>query len=211
MTALYRKQPPVLRLWAAHLFFIVLSNYAVQIPVSVFGIETTWGTFTYPFLFVLTDLTVRLFGQRSARRLVFMAMMPALLMSYLVGTLFELGQYRGLAALSEFSLFIFRIALASFAGYVVGQLLDITVFQRLRDTGDWWVAPSAASVFGNLIDTAIFYSVAFYQTSDPYLAANWVWLGSVDYVVKIISGLLIFVPVYGAVLSIVTRRLRARA
>jgi uncharacterized integral membrane protein (TIGR00697 family) len=84
---------PLKKLWLAHIFFIVLSNYAVQLPITVLGIETTWGTFTYPFLFLLTDLTVRLFSDRSARRIVFFAMWPGLLLSYLIGTIFQQGAY----------------------------------------------------------------------------------------------------------------------
>lgn len=196
---------PVKRLWLAHIFFIVLSNYCVQLPVTVLGIETTWGTFTYPFLFLLTDLTVRLYHAQAARRLIFMAMMPSLVLSYLVGTLFEQGSYQGLAALTTFSLFIFRIALASFTAYALGQLLDITVFSRLREKGPWWSAPTASSVLGNLLDTFVFYSIAFYATSDAYLAANWVQLAWVDYAVKILAGLVIFIPIYGMILKMIMR------
>ena len=199
---------PLKRLWAAHIFFIVLSNYAVQLPVTVLGIETTWGTFTYPFLFLLTDLTVRLFGDRLARRIIFFAMMPALLLSYIFGAVFQQGDFQGLASLTTFSLFVFRIALASFVAYALGQLLDIFVFQRLRQLYQWWLAPAAASVFGNLLDTFIFYSVAFYQTTDAYMAENWVALAWVDYGVKILAGLVIFVPLYGIFLNYILNRLR---
>ncbi|MBO7173416.1 MAG: 7-cyano-7-deazaguanine/7-aminomethyl-7-deazaguanine transporter [Burkholderiaceae bacterium] len=198
---------PLKKLWLAHIFFIVLSNYAVQLPITVLGIETTWGTFTYPFLFLLTDLTVRLFGDRSARRIVFFAMWPSLLLSYLIGTLFQQGAYQGLDYLSTFSVFVFRIALASFVAYAVGQLMDIHVFQRLREKSQWWLAPAAATTVGNLIDTLIFYSVAFYQTTDAYMAENWFSLACVDYAVKMLAGLLIFVPMYGAVLGLLLKSL----
>ena len=202
---------PVRRLWLAHIFFIVLSNYCVQLPVTLLGIETTWGTFTYPFLFLLTDLTVRLYDAKAARRLVFMAVMPALVLSYLVGALFEQGAYQGVLALTNFSLFIFRIALASFTAYALGQLLDITVFSRLRQKGPWWSAPTASSILGNLLDTFVFYAVAFYATSDAYLASHWVQLAWVDYAVKILAGLVIFVPAYGLVLKMIMRWLSRQA
>lgn len=201
---------PLKKLWLAHIFFIVLSNYAVQLPITVLGIETTWGTFTYPFLFLLTDLTVRLFGDRSARRIVFFAMWPGLLLSYLIGTIFQQGAYQGLASLSVLSLFVFRIALASFVAYAVGQLMDIFVFQRLREKSQWWLAPAASTTAGNFIDTFIFYSVAFYQTTDPYMAENWFSLGCVDFVVKMLAGLLIFVPMYGMFLSVLLKVLGAK-
>lgn len=199
---------PLKRLWLAHVFFIVLSNYAVQIPVKLLEIETTWGTFTYPFLFLLTDLTVRLFGDRLARRIIFFAMIPSLGLSYLIGVLFQQGNYQGWQALFCFSVFVFRIALASFLAYTFGQLLDIFVFQKLRQKTKWWLAPTAASVVGNLLDTFIFYFVAFYQTTDSYMSENWSALAWVDYSVKILAGLLIFVPLYGIVLNMILRKLR---
>lgn len=199
---------PELRLCAAHLVVIAISNYAVQLPVTVLGIETTWGTFTYPLLYVTTDLTVRLFGARRARRIVALAMLPALLASYVLGTLFAHGTFQGADALGTFSMFMFRIALASFCGYAVGQLLDITVFARLRRLRRWYVAPAASSVAGNLVDTALFYFIAFHACSDPYLAENYVALGVVDYCVKLLAALLLFVPLYGALLRVLTRLLQ---
>ena len=201
---------PLKKLWLAHIFFIVLSNYSVQLPVTVLGIETTWGTFTYPFLFLITDLTVRLYGDRSARRIIFFAMLPSLVFSYVIGTLFQQGTYQGLAYLGTFSLFVFRIALASFIAYGVGQLMDIHVFQRLREHSQWWLAPAASSTAGNLIDTLLFFSVAFYQTTDAYMAQHWFSLACVDFVVKMLAGLIIFLPVYGAVLNVLLRVLQRR-
>ena len=147
------KDFPLRRLFLLHIFIIVLSNYAVQIPITVLGIETTVGTFTFPFVFVTTDLTVRLYGAHKARKVIFCAMLPALVISYFVGTLFAFGQFQGFAALGTFSIFVFRIAAASFGAYIFGQLADILVFQRLRKLPRWWPAPAASSIFGNLLDT----------------------------------------------------------
>jgi uncharacterized integral membrane protein (TIGR00697 family) len=130
--------------------------------------------------------------------------------NFLIGTIFQQGAYQGLASLSVFSLFVFRIALASFVAYAVGQLMDIFVFQRLREKSQWWLAPAASTTAGNLIDTFIFYSVAFYQTTDPYMAENWFSLGCVDFVVKMLAGLLIFVPMYGMFLSVLLKVLGAK-
>lgn len=196
---------PLKKLWFIHIFIIVLSNYAVQIPMTIFGINTTLGTFTYPFIFLTTDLTVRIFGQHKARVIVFFAMIPALILSYVFGTMFEHGEYQGIAHLGDFSLFVFRIALASFSAYVAGQLADILVFQRLRRMKQWWPAPSASSIFGNILDTYVFFAVAFMHCPDPFMAEHWVELGIVDYLVKVSANLIIFVPVYGAVLMYLSK------
>lgn len=196
---------PLRRLFLLHIFIIVLSNYAVQIPITVLGIETTVGTFTFPFVFVTTDLTVRLYGAHLARKVILYAMLPALLLSYVVGTLFAFGQFQGFAALGTFSIFVFRIAAASFGAYLFGQLADILVFQRLRRLKQWWAAPAASSVFGNLLDTFAFFSIAFYQCVDEYMAANWVHLAWVDYAVKLIVCLVLFVPIYGMFLAFLSK------
>lgn len=198
-------QQPLTKLFCLHVLIIVLSNYAVQIPCTVLGIETTWGTFTYPFIFLTTDLTVRLYGPHLARRVIFVAMIPALVISYFVGTLFAHGDYQGFGALAVFSIFVFRISAASFSAYVVGQLADILVFSRLRRMRQWWPAPAASAVVGNALDTFVFFAVSFYQTTDAYMAANWVHLGIVDYTVKIIASLALFVPLYGMLLNLLAK------
>ncbi len=194
-------QQPLTKLFCLHVFIIVLSNYAVQIPVTVLGIDTTFGTFTYPFIFLTTDLTVRLYGAIAARKVIFLAMLPALVISYFVGTLFAFGEYQGFGALTVFSIFVFRIAAASFSAYIVGQLADILVFSRLRRLKQWWPAPAASSIAGNALDTFVFYAIAFWQTTDAYMAENWVALGIVDYLVKIAASLALFVPLYGIILN----------
>ncbi|HAR79504.1 MAG TPA: 7-cyano-7-deazaguanine/7-aminomethyl-7-deazaguanine transporter [Succinivibrionaceae bacterium] len=197
---------PLKKLWFAHVFIIVLSNYAVQIPILMFGcINSTLGTFTYPFIFLATDLTVRIYGQKKARIVIFSAMIPALIISYLVGTVFAHGSFQGIDNLSTFNSFVFRIALASFSAYVLGQLADIFVFQKLRQLKKWWPAPAASSVFGNMLDTYAFFAVAFYHTTDAFMAANWMEIATVDYAVKMAASLIIFVPVYGVFLSFINK------
>lgn len=198
-------QQPLKKLFCLHVFIIVLSNYAVQIPCTVLGVETTMGTFTYPFIFLTTDLTVRLYGSEPARRVIFIAMIPALIISYFVGTLFAHGSYQGFGALAVFSIFVFRIAAASFSAYVVGQLADILVFSRLRRMRQWWPAPAASSVVGNALDTFVFYFIAFWHTTDAYMASHWIPLSIVDYVVKVIASLALFVPLYGIILSFLAK------
>lgn len=196
-----------------HIFIITISNYLVQItfeikvPFTDWVIPTTWGTFTFPFIFLATDLTVRVFGAELARKIIFLVMLPALLISYVISVLFFETEFQGFAALSEFNLFVFRIALASFSGYVVGQFLDIFVFNRLRQGKSWWLAPMCSTIFGTLIDTFVFFAVAFYKSSDEYMAEHWFTIGAVDYAFKLFVSLLLFLPLYGVVLNFIMKKL----
>jgi uncharacterized integral membrane protein (TIGR00697 family) len=195
---------------AFHILIIIVSNYLVQLPVSLFGWHTTWGAFSFPFIFLATDLTVRLLGKQAARRVIARVMLPALLASYGVSVLFQEGAYRGVDALLEFNDFVLRISLASFAAYVVGQWLDIQVFDRLRRLRQWWVAPAASTTLGTLMDTFVFFSVAFWNSSNAFMAANWVEIATVDYVIKLAISLALFVPLYGMLLNTLMRLLPGR-
>lgn len=155
-----------------HILIIASSNYLVQFPITVFGFKATWGAFTFPFIFLATDLTVRLLGAKMGRRIIFYAMLPALLVSYLVTVGFRNGDWLGWDVFSVFDLFVARIAIASFSAYVVGQILDVFVFNKLRQNKQWWHAPVASAIFGNLMDTFVFFFIAFYKTSDAYLSEN---------------------------------------
>ena len=117
-----------------HLLVITSSNYLVQLPISIFGFHTTWGAFSFPFIFLATDLTVRIFGAPLARRIIFAVMVPALAISYGISALFYMGEWQGFAALGTFNLFVARIAVASFMAYALGQILDVHVFNRLRQS-----------------------------------------------------------------------------
>ena len=202
--AQYRRA--VLFLAAAHITIIAASNYLVQLPINLAGLHTTWGAFSFPFIFLATDLTVRIFGKEAARRIIFFAMGPALLISYVIGVLFQQGSFQGADALLAANTFVGRIAAASFMAYALGQLLDIHVFDRLRRNARWWIAPAVSTVFGNLADTAAFFSIAFYQSPDPFMAANWPEIAAVDYASKLLISLLLFVPAYGVVLASLQRR-----
>lgn len=194
---------------AFHIAIVIASNYLVQLPIMLLGFHSTWGAFSFPFIFLATDLTVRLIGKQEARRVITRAMLPALLASYVVGVLFHEGRFNGWEALAAFNGFVFRIALASFAAYVLGQLLDIQVFDRIRQKSRaWWLAPAAASVFGQALDTAAFFAIAFWRSADPFMAANWVEIAVVDYVIKLVVSLLLFVPAYGVVLAAIVRAMR---
>lgn len=194
-----------------HILIIIASNYLVQIPIDLFGFHSTWGAFSFPFIFLATDLTVRLIGKAEARRVIMRAMLPALIVSYVVSVVFQEGSYNGVAALGEFNTFVFRIAFASFAAYVLGQLLDVQVFDRMRRKyAQWWIAPAAASVFGQALDTAAFFSIAFWRSTNPFMAANWGEIALVDYVIKLSVSLLLFVPMYGIALNAIVRSMKRR-
>lgn len=192
---------------SAHITIIAASNYLVQLPFDLFGLHTTWGAFSFPFIFLATDLTVRTFGKITARKIIFFAMGPALVFSYLIGVLFQQGSFQGADALLSLNTFVGRIAAASFMAYALGQLLDIHIFDRLRQAARWWVAPAVSTIFGNLADTAAFFSIAFYQSPDPFMAANWPEIAAVDYASKLLISLLLFVPAYGVALGWLQRHI----
>lgn len=195
---------------AFHILIIIASNYLVQLPFSLFGWHTTWGAFSFPFIFLATDLTVRLLGKQAARKIIARVMLPALVVSYVFSVLFQEGVFRGFDTLNQLNHFVLRISLASFLAYVIGQFLDIQVFDRLRKLRQWWVAPSAAMIAGNLVDTFVFFSVAFWRSDNAFMAANWVEIAAVDYVIKLIISLMLFVPLYGILLNAILRLLAGR-
>jgi len=201
-----RRQKALALLIAFHIAIIIASNYLVQLPITLFGYHTTWGAFSFPFIFLATDLTVRLLGKSAARKVIARVMLPALLVSYAVSVVFQEGSYRGIESLLSFNDFVLRISLASFVAYVIGQLLDIQVFDRLRQSKKWWIAPSLSTVLGNLADTFAFFSVAFWRSSNEFMATHWVEIATVDYAIKLGISLLLFLPLYGVLLKALLRR-----
>ena len=190
-----------------HLLVITSSNYLVQLPVSIFGFHTTWGAFSFPFIFLATDLTVRIFGAPLARRIVFSVMAPALMISYVISSLFYMGEWQGFGALAHFNLFVARIAAASFMAYALGQILDVHVFNRLRQSRHWWLAPTASTLFGNISDTLAFFFIAFWRSTDPFMATHWVEIALVDYCFKVLISIVFFLPMYGVLLNMLLKKL----
>ncbi|CDK74008.1 Putative preQ0 transporter [Klebsiella pneumoniae IS22] len=186
---------------------ITSSNYLVQLPISIFGFHTTWGAFSFPFIFLATDLTVRIFGAPLARRIIFAVMVPALAISYGISALFYMGEWQGFAALGTFNLFVARIAVASFMAYALGQILDVHVFNRLRQSRRWWLAPTASTLFGNISDTVAFFFIAFWRSPDPFMAAHWGEIALVDYSFKVLISIIFFLPMYGVLLNMLLKRL----
>jgi len=196
---------------AFHIIVIAASNYLVQLPFSLAGFHTTWGAFSFPFIFLASDLTVRLFGAPLARKIVMSVLLPALLISYIVSCVIVNGEYVGFSALTEFNAFVARIALASFIAYFFGQLLDIGIFNQLRAEKKWWVAPVISTIIGNFLDTMLFFLIAFYASSDPFMAEHWLEIALVDYSFKLIISLLFFLPMYGVLLSFLSAKLEVLA
>lgn len=200
-------------IWLAlfHILIITASNWLVRYPFTVFGVATTWAALSYPFTFLSTDLTVRIFGAAHARRIIFAAMLPGLLFSYL------LSIFSGASGGALWDSVAARIAVASLSAYAAGQLLDVFVFNRLRQLKQWWPAPAASTVLGNALDTLIFFALAFYGSQDAFMAAHWPEIAAVDYGCKLVISGLLFLPAYGVLLGVLTRRLthietqRARA
>jgi uncharacterized PurR-regulated membrane protein YhhQ (DUF165 family) len=159
---------------AAMAVIVALSNFAVQFPFRHFGLADylTWGAFTYPFAFLVNDLTNRRFGSAAARQVVFVGFVAAVLLSMLLATP--------------------RIAAASGTAFLAAQLLDVSVFDRLRRAA-WWKAPFISSVIGSAVDTAIFFSLAFAGTPLP-----WISWGIVDFFVKLGFAAALVVPYWYA-------------
>ena len=150
---------------AAMTVIVTLSNFAVQYPINDW---LTWGALTYPVAFLVTDLTNRALGAGAARRVVYAGFAVAVLLSIAVA-----GP---------------RIALASGLAFLLAQLLDITIFDRLR-RAVWWQAPFISSTLASALDTALFFSLAFAGTAVP-----WVTLAFGDYGVKLAIAVAMLVP-----------------
>ncbi|MCZ2721890.1 7-cyano-7-deazaguanine/7-aminomethyl-7-deazaguanine transporter [Marinomonas sp. 15G1-11] len=202
-----QRSKALLLLAAFHLLIIASSNYLVQIPFTVLGFHTTWGAFTFPFIFLATDLTVRIFGARLARKIIFLVMIPAMVVSYVLSVIFFQGEYKGLDALSTIDWFVARIAIASLMAYLLGQMLDVQIFNRLRLLKQWWIAPAASTLLGNGLDTLAFFGIAFYQSPDPFMAQHWQEIAWADYGFKLLISLGLFIPMYGVLLSFLTNKI----
>lgn len=176
---------PLLPATAAMIAVVAAANVLVQHPITAFGVGDwlTWGAFTYPLSFLVTDLTNRRFGPEAARRVVYVG--------------FALGVALSIALATP------RIALASGAAFLAGQLLDVHVFDRLRRQA-WWRAPLVSSFLASAVDTALFFSLAFAFTPVP-----WPTLALGDFGVKLAMALLLLAPFRAAMALIRARPLAA--
>ena len=156
---------------------VLSSNYLVQFPIKYYGLEKilTYGAFTYPIAFLITDLANRSYGKLAARKIVYIG--------FIIGisfTLFFTTNFSDLISV--------RIAIGSGTAFIVAQLLDVQIFDKLRKK-EWFVAPLTSSFIGSVVDTFLFFSISFYGTG-----IAWVTLSVGDLAVKIFVALLMLIP-----------------
>ena len=182
-----------------HCLIIAISNYLVQFPINIFGLDYTIGTFTFPIIVLATDLTVRLSNATNARKVISYAFIPAFIISYIFAD--------------------FRIAIASVLAYSIGQLLDVFVFSKVRErVGDegvnlssyWYLAPAVSTFFAQFIDTYLFYGVAFYNSADDFMRENWDIIAFNDFILKLVVCYLAFLPIYVLILNRTFNYIRTR-
>ena len=156
---------------------IIISNYLVQFPINKFNLQDilTYGAFSYPITFLITDLANRRFGKQEARKLVYIGFTTGILLTIFVSTNFQ-------------DIISIRIAAGSGTAFLVAQLIDIEIFQRLRKN-KWFVAPITSSVIGSTIDTFLFFSIAFLGTG-----ISWITLAFGDLLVKLLMAFLMLIP-----------------
>jgi len=156
---------------------IVLSNYLVQFPVNYAGLESllTYGAFSYPIAFLITDLSNRKYGKNVAKKIVYIGFILGVFLTFFFSTNFS-------------DLISIRIAVGSGTAFLFAQLVDVSIFDKLRKK-IWFFAPLTSSLIGSTIDTFIFFFISFYGTG-----INWITLSFGDLMVKIIVALLMLIP-----------------
>ena len=156
---------------------VLSSNYLVQFPIKYYDLEEilTYGAFTYPIAFLITDLANRSYGKLAARKIVYIGFIIGIAFTLFFSTNFS-------------DLISVRIAIGSGTAFIVAQLLDVQIFDKLRKK-EWFVAPLTSSFIGSLVDTFLFFSISFYGTGVP-----WVTLSVGDLTVKIFVALLMLIP-----------------
>ena len=156
---------------------VLASNYLVQFPIKYYGLEEvlTYGAFSYPIAFLITDLTNRSYGKVIARKIVYIGFVIGIIFTLLFSTNFA-------------DLISVRIAIGSGTAFLVAQLLDVQIFDKLRKK-KWFVAPLTSSFIGSTVDTFLFFSISFYATGIP-----WITLSFGDLAVKIFVALVMLIP-----------------
>lgn len=158
-------------------FVVVISNYLVQFPINYFNLSEilTYGAFTYPVTFLITDLANRAYGKIVARKVVYVGFFIGIFLTIIVSTNFS-------------DIISIRIAIGSGLAFFIAQNLDVQIFDRLRRKS-WYVAPLTSSTIGSITDTFLFFSIAFYASGVP-----WVTLALGDLIVKLIITLAMLIP-----------------
>ena len=156
---------------------VVASNYLVQFPFSYLNLESllTFGAFSYPIAFLITDLSNRKYGKVVAKKIVYMGFVLGVFITFYFST-----NYSDLISI--------RIAIGSGVAFLVAQLIDVSIFDNLRKR-KWFIAPLTSSLVGSSVDTFLFFSISFYGTS-----VNWLTLAFGDLLVKIFVALAMLIP-----------------
>ena len=156
---------------------VLSSNYLVQFPINYYGLSEilTYGAFSYPVAFLITDLANRFYGKFVARKIVYFG--------FFIGIIFTLVFSTDFADWNSI-----RIAIGSVVAFITAQLLDIQIFDRLRKK-EWFIAPLTSSFIGSTVDTFLFFSIAFYATGVP-----WITLSLGDLAVKLFVALVMLIP-----------------
>ena len=156
---------------------VLISNYLVQFPIQHYDLEKilTYGAFSYPVAFLITDLANRSYGKVVARKIVYIGFAIGISFTLLFSTNFA-------------DLISIRIAIGSGVAFLVAQLLDVQIFDNLRKK-KWYIAPLTSSIIGSTVDTFLFFSISFYATGVP-----WVTLSLGDLIVKVLVALIMLVP-----------------
>ena len=156
---------------------VLSSNYLVQFPINYYGLEEilTYGAFSYPIAFLITDLANRSYGKLVARKIVYVGFVVGITFTLLFSTNFA-------------NLISIRIAIGSGTAFMIAQLLDVQIFDKLRKK-KWFVAPLTSSFIGSTVDTFLFFSISFYATGIP-----WITLSLGDLSVKIFVALIMLIP-----------------
>ena len=180
-----------------HIVIISLSNFLVSIPIEIIGVKLTLAAFSFPLVIVATDLTVRLLGKSIAQKTISFAFPFAIVSSFLI-----LYYEQNLISIA------IRISLASSVAYALSILIDINAFQYFRNRYSyWWVAPSLSTFVSNIIDTYSFFFTAFYNSEDIFMSKNWLEIATNQLIIKIIIGLILFLPIYGVILNYLKKRI----
>ena len=156
---------------------VALSNYLVQFPVNYKGFQDllTYGAFSYPVAFLITDLSNRRYGKNTAKKIVYLGFAFGVFLTFYFST-------------NNSDLISIRIAIGSGAAFLVAQLIDVNIFDKLRNK-IWFAAPLTSSLIGSTIDTFLFFSISFYGTG-----INWITLSFGDLFVKIFVALMMLIP-----------------
>ena len=179
---------------------ITISNFLVSIPIDIFNVKLTLSAFSFPLVVLAIDLTVRILGKSIARATIAFSYPLAIISS--IGVLL----FDGLS-LNE----SLRIGFASATAYGISTLLDVYIFQIIREKYKyWWLAPSISTIFANIIDTYVFFYSAFYNSSDKYMSDNWTEIAFNQSMIKIIIGLLFFLPFYGIILNVIIKKINKK-